>query len=310
MDNPAGWDGYLFDAESALYTVRFRTYEPVLGRWMERDPYGYADGSNLMEYVRSTPALASDLSGLWSGLHHYQAYNSMKPGGGMPDGGAELMEPSPAQDQIPQCKDEQGRPVELAFDGNTLKGNGFCATTVSGRHSDSSVREIDTVDGQYIETTLTFDYSKARQRQRNVGPMPEGCYFIRTDHEDDASGANNPKREPSGRHTFPKTIAWGAYSWPLTPYPGTDVNDEEGKPRSGMFLHGGDDPGSAGCGDLCNNSDKALHDFMDRLRGANATPCYVKVCARYARNSASVTQTTFYPHYLKCGCSKSPWLPK
>lgn len=37
-DNVIGWDGYVFNAESGLYTVRFRTYETGLGRWMERDP--------------------------------------------------------------------------------------------------------------------------------------------------------------------------------------------------------------------------------------------------------------------------------
>jgi RHS repeat-associated protein len=40
VDNPIGWDGYVFDRESGLYTVRFRTYETGLGRWIERDPLG------------------------------------------------------------------------------------------------------------------------------------------------------------------------------------------------------------------------------------------------------------------------------
>ncbi len=43
--------GYQFDPESQLYYVRNRTYSPVLGRWIQRDPLGYKDGANLYGYV-------------------------------------------------------------------------------------------------------------------------------------------------------------------------------------------------------------------------------------------------------------------
>ena len=39
------------DPESQVYYVRNRTYNPVLGRWIQRDPIGYAGGINLYEYV-------------------------------------------------------------------------------------------------------------------------------------------------------------------------------------------------------------------------------------------------------------------
>jgi RHS repeat-associated protein len=64
VDNPIGWDGYVFDRESGLYTVRFRTYETGLGRWIERDPVGYVDGMTLFQYVRSAPSFSSDPFGL------------------------------------------------------------------------------------------------------------------------------------------------------------------------------------------------------------------------------------------------------
>ena len=308
-DSQAGWDGYLYAAETGLYAVRYRTYEPGLGRWVERDPAGYADGVSLMEYARSTPRTTSDPSGMWIGLYFWMRGQGQS-GGSPPNNGPIAPDVNPTQDRIPQCKDEKGQPVQLTFNGSTLEGNGFCATAVSGRHSGASIKETNTSDGQYIETTLIFDYSMARQRQRNVGPTPEGCYFIRTDHEDSATGTNNPKGEPSRRHGWPKSSAWGDYSWPLTPYPETDVNDEEGNPRSGMFLHGGSDPGSAGCVDVCNHDDNALHDFMDRIRKVNASPCFVKVCARYGRKPASIVQKKFNRNYTRCGCSISPWMPK
>jgi RHS repeat-associated protein len=288
-------------------------YDPVQGRWLERDPIGvaptrnshrigqrYPDGASLYSYVRANPIRYTDVSGRSAGT----------PDPGNPPPPVAPAEVNPTSDNIPQCKDEKGNPVELTFNGNSLKGNGFCATAVSGRDPTVSVKETDTKDGQYIEETWTFDYSKQRQRQRNTGPMPEGCYSIRTDHEDSTSGTNNPAGEPARRHHWPKSIGWGDYSWPLTPYPGTDVNDEEGKPRSGMFLHGGSSPGSAGCGDVYNGADTDLHDFMDRLRKINGTPCYVKVCSRYPSPSASIVRKSFYPYYMGCGCSISPWMPK
>jgi len=64
IDNPIGWDGYVFDRESGLYTVRFRTYETGLGRWIERDPAGYVDGASLLAYLRSKPVDGNDQFGL------------------------------------------------------------------------------------------------------------------------------------------------------------------------------------------------------------------------------------------------------
>lgn len=65
-DNPVGYCGYVFNAETGLYTVRFRHYDPVWGRWLERDPAGYVDGMSLYEYVRSAAATLVDSFGMQS----------------------------------------------------------------------------------------------------------------------------------------------------------------------------------------------------------------------------------------------------
>ncbi len=58
--------GYRFDPETELYYVRNRTYSPVLGRWLQRDPIGYAGGINLYEYVGGRAVAAADPEGtLW-----------------------------------------------------------------------------------------------------------------------------------------------------------------------------------------------------------------------------------------------------
>ena len=53
--------GYRYDPETGMYQVRNRMYQPMLGRWVQRDPKS-ADGwginidtINLYQYVRSSP---------------------------------------------------------------------------------------------------------------------------------------------------------------------------------------------------------------------------------------------------------------
>jgi len=63
-DLPIGYSGYVFNNESGLYTVRNRDYSPDLGRWVQRDPMGYADGMSVYQYVRSEPGRFMDPLGL------------------------------------------------------------------------------------------------------------------------------------------------------------------------------------------------------------------------------------------------------
>lgn len=50
-----GYCGYVFNQESGFYTVRFRHYDPVWGRWIERDPAGYMDSMSLYGYGWGSP---------------------------------------------------------------------------------------------------------------------------------------------------------------------------------------------------------------------------------------------------------------
>jgi len=49
--NPYLFTGRRWDNETQLYYYRARYYNPKLGRFMQRDPLGYVDGMNMMEYV-------------------------------------------------------------------------------------------------------------------------------------------------------------------------------------------------------------------------------------------------------------------
>jgi RHS repeat-associated protein len=57
--------GYRLDPETNLYYVRARTYSPVAGRWIQRDPIGYAGGINLYEYVGGHAGYSLDPFGNW-----------------------------------------------------------------------------------------------------------------------------------------------------------------------------------------------------------------------------------------------------
>ncbi len=56
--------GYRFDPETKNYYVRNRTYNPALGRWLQRDPIGYDGGINLYGYVESAPVTEFDPAGM------------------------------------------------------------------------------------------------------------------------------------------------------------------------------------------------------------------------------------------------------
>lgn len=62
-NSPVGYAGYLFNAETKLYTVRHRHYEPKAGRWLERDSIEYVDGANLYQYVLANPLRFVDDNG-------------------------------------------------------------------------------------------------------------------------------------------------------------------------------------------------------------------------------------------------------
>ena len=52
------------DEETSLYYHGARYYAPWLGRWMSADPAGTVDGTNLFAYVRGSPMVMSDPSGM------------------------------------------------------------------------------------------------------------------------------------------------------------------------------------------------------------------------------------------------------
>ncbi|MFN8816530.1 MAG: RHS repeat-associated core domain-containing protein, partial [bacterium] len=55
VDNRFGFAGYMWDPFLKLYHVRHRVYDPMGGRWLQRDPIGMAGGWNLYQYCGGEP---------------------------------------------------------------------------------------------------------------------------------------------------------------------------------------------------------------------------------------------------------------
>ncbi|MCK6456824.1 MAG: RHS repeat-associated core domain-containing protein [Phycisphaerae bacterium] len=68
--NPLMWTAQRYDATVGLYHFKYRTYNPVWGRWHQQDPLGYVDGLNLYEYVSANPLYwidpLGDTKGFWN----------------------------------------------------------------------------------------------------------------------------------------------------------------------------------------------------------------------------------------------------
>ncbi len=94
-------------------------------------------------------------------------------------------------------------------------------------------------------------------RMRDFGPIPPGKYTL------------NPSEISEGGFFRNLLGDWGQYRAPLHPQNGTETFD-----RDGFFLHGGEEPGSAGCIDLGRN-DKTV---FPKLK-AQQDP--VTVCVEY-----------------------------
>ncbi|MCW5824189.1 MAG: RHS repeat-associated core domain-containing protein [Cyanobacteria bacterium TGS_CYA1] len=59
-----GFQGQRYDAESGLYYMKMRYFDPKTGRFLQPDPIGYGDGFNLYRFVGNNPNNFTDSMGL------------------------------------------------------------------------------------------------------------------------------------------------------------------------------------------------------------------------------------------------------
>ncbi len=64
---------------SGLYDFVYRTYDPAVGRFLQRDPKGYVDGTNMYPYALNNPLALRDPLGLESRAEHASAPGLVPP---------------------------------------------------------------------------------------------------------------------------------------------------------------------------------------------------------------------------------------
>ncbi|MFI3320946.1 MAG: DUF2778 domain-containing protein [Rikenellaceae bacterium] len=151
---------------------------------------------------------------------------------------------------------------DISEEGDTITQKSFKRKAYSGRPENG-----------------IFDYSVENQATRGSGPLPEGSYYINPqkiqrynpsvlentiDHIGGALGQIHPKLK---RGTRPGgTTSWG--NGLIDIYPNEVEVDYNGKKikRDKFTIHGGTEPGSAGCIDLLDN-DEEFFDFIDTNKG-------------------------------------------
>lgn len=102
--------------------------------------------------------------------------------------------------------------------------------------------------------------SKDHQNLRDKGPIPQGSYDVRQSEYQKMPdrGVFEQIAGELGRTAWPGgESSWGKHRIWLHPRDGTNTYG-----RSGFSIHGGDDPGSAGCVDLTTH----ISDFVSKFR--------------------------------------------
>jgi len=147
--------------------------------------------------------------------------------------------------------------VALDFDGTRLRMHGAVHT---GRVDTPSL-SFAAVSGR-PDKDGKFDYSGARQRQRSMGPIPEGSYWLDPDQMQDLWY----------RNLFSEDTGWGTHRITIHPFDSTVTFG-----RGGFFIHGGATPGSAGCIDLTHR----MESFAVTLGRSVPGRCKVKLTVSY-----------------------------
>ena len=144
----------------------------------------------------------------------------------------------------------------LLFNGRYLMSSDgkLILDAVSGKPvSEHIIINQAKVSGIVSETVKRkFDYSFARQGEKNIGGIPEGLYYIEA--KEKRSAVTSP-----WSHII-KSAGWGNYSWSL--HPDKDTNTRK---RGGFFIHGGSNFGSAGCIDL-QKKDSAFQKYFSSIK--------------------------------------------
>lgn len=196
-------------------------------------------------------------------------------------------EPSQKDNEQTENGKEQTPALSLRFDGQNL-------TLIAEQNGITTEYDFAAVSGRPEEGTKnTFTYGKERQFIPNVGPIPEGEHTLMPQtgkYWKDLNVKDKAKSlvSPLLQHYFHKKsgampggpIPWGEGFIDVNLDP--EVQDQTG--RSGITVHGGAQPGSAGCIDLVCNDEK----FFKTLEQLNPDKKEIPLVVDYSNTPEEV----------------------
>jgi RHS repeat-associated protein len=228
--------GHYFDAETGLHCNGFRYYDPVLGRYLQSDPWGIAGGPNVYAY-RSNPLLKVDVRGL--GEENEPACDKPKPGEeetdaptpGEPKKALKDMDPAELRTHV----EERADALKKAFAADDPEGEK--ATTLSvgvvekdGNPETRKVVVTTSADDQELPQSVKkamLPGEEERATQPTIERLPRRP---NDDYDPDPTRKPDPRNNPK---TVTDTVVVDPKTGEKTPY----QKAENGKPVEGTKHH-------------------------------------------------------------------------
>jgi RHS repeat-associated protein len=133
-----GYAGMFYNTDSGLSLTQYRAYDPVVGRWLSRDPLGEfgPQNMNLHEYVLGDPLSNVDPTGLWFGID-----DAIFSGGGALIGVISQGVEDFAQGKLSSWQDYTGSAIGGAAGGEAMLYLGPVASGVVGGAATNAAKQ-------------------------------------------------------------------------------------------------------------------------------------------------------------------------
>jgi len=164
--NRTGYCGYRFAPETEMYLARNRWLSPPLGRWIERDPLGYVNGSSLYLSSLGSPLTFFD----WSGLDVYLCARDLD---GSPIGNHQFLYIAPSSGR--RCWPRAIFPTREGFTLGGFKEDDGCMRLQVNQEADvASVRELMAPCWYHCGLRASERYKSGWSGECKKVPLPPG----------------------------------------------------------------------------------------------------------------------------------------